>query len=197
VLTNIFTRQAGDTDAQFHAAADGKGATFVVLDATDPDCNTVYSGIVGGYNPQSWNSSGSYNITTPLSQRTAFLFNLTTNTLFAQRTTAFSGGDWSGQDAGEYQTYNSPSYGPTFGGGHDIYVTGDLTQGHSFLWSYNPNNAPVWPTASIVGGNYDGAYWTIRGLEVFTVAVGTAPEPTTLALLGLGLAGLAATRRRK
>ncbi len=111
VVTNIFTGVSGDgkTAPTFHAAANGQGRTFVLYQATSP-----VSAIIGGYNPQSWSSSGSYNMTPNIVDRKAFLFNLTSGALQRQRVDS--------PTYGQYQTYNNNNYGPTFGGGMTFIV---------------------------------------------------------------------------
>ena len=177
-LTNIFTKKTGNTASDFHAAADGKGATFVVMQVTTSDGAT---GLIGGYNPLSWTSKNQYNVVTQ-ANATGFLFNLTSNTKFAERKDA----------SGQYQTYNLNAYGPTFGGGHDLYVGGDLTTSYSYSYSYGKD----------YGYNLFGSrnmWQTISGLEVFSISADTGsavPEPESLALVALGLAGLAFMRRK-
>jgi len=63
------------------------------------------------------------------------------------------------------------------------YSGGDLFYGDGDL-------ATTWTVRTDNGMNYDAGFRTF-------VDASQIPEPTTLALLGLGLAGLAATRRRK
>ena len=114
-LTRIFSKTQGDGKVapDFHAAADNQGRTITVY-------RVQYNGqqyLIGGYNPQSWNSSSSYNMTPNDADRTAFLFNLTSD--FVQRQKLNN--DPSCPGCGQYQTYNYNGYGPTFGGGHDLY----------------------------------------------------------------------------
>jgi len=123
-ITNIFdhTYRDGKDSSNFHAAADGKGRTFVVLRAITP----TGSVIIGGYNPRSWNASlSSYVLTPDAADRTAFVFNLTNDLVQRQNADA----------TGEYQTYNQSNYGPTFGGGHDIVVYTNLESGYEKNWS--------------------------------------------------------------
>jgi len=189
-LTNIFTKQAGNTSADFHAAVDGKGATFVVMQVTDQ--NSGMTGLVGGYNPQSWSSNGDYNYSYDLDSRNAFLFNLSTNTVFGQKgiTNYYY---W--YDQGVYQTFNYAYYGPTFGGGHDLQVGYDLTNGYSNLWSYTSTNG----ASNLLGNGASYYNWQVAGLEVFNMAPARneVPEPASLALFAIALGGLAAARRTR
>ena len=102
-LTNIFTKGVdGTTGSSFHAAADGQGRTLSVMQVT----KNGETSIIGGYNPQSWSSSSSYSFTIPVEERTAFIFNLSTSTIHYQELLTAEG---------QYQTFNYPTYGPTFG----------------------------------------------------------------------------------
>jgi hypothetical protein len=76
-LTNIFTKATGDTSADFHAAADGQGRTFSVLEVLTVN-GEVATQIIGGYNPQSWSSNAGWHLSPTNAERTAFLFNLST-----------------------------------------------------------------------------------------------------------------------
>jgi hypothetical protein len=178
-LTNIFTKGTTDTSATFHLAVDGKGPTFAVMSGTEQFGYGV-NAIIGGYNPQSWNSIETYHMTVPDSERTAFIFNLSTDTLYRQDLGTYEG---------SYQTNNALSYGPTFGGGHDIYVDGGLSSGYSFLWSYTAGHPQQ--TSIIDGSVYSGGDVMYGALEVFTISTtAPVPEPETYVMLIAGLSTL-------
>src|SRR5207247_8912388 len=80
-LTNVFSKTKGDgkKSQQFHAAADGKGATFSVFKGRSTGAPVSANELFGGYDPVSWDSIGAhYNVDPTNAGRTAFLFNLTT-----------------------------------------------------------------------------------------------------------------------
>ena len=188
-LTNIFTKTANDgqTSANFHTAVDGKGRTFNVIQVLS-GIGFTQTQIIGGYDPQSWDTTSNYHLVPNDADKTAFLFNLTSGVKQNE--------NLDGAGTGSFQTYNS-SFGPTFGGGFDIYVPGDLsTGGYTFNYSYGGTQQ------TNILGNAGGSYYS-QGLvygqiEVFTIGPAAVPEPGSIALLaGLSLSGAAFLRHRK
>lgn len=198
-ITRIFAKQAGDDSYDFHAAADGKGRTFSVVEVLANrayDYTTNLSNnqaqIIGGYNPQSWQSVGGYNITNPDADRTAFLFNLTSDEIHRQSLSTEAG-------SGNVQTYNSNGYGPTFGAGHELYIANDLTFGHMYNYSYGGTAE----TNDILSGpSYYHYGYMFGAIEVFTIAAApidsAVPEPLSLLVWAtIAVAGGLVTCRRQ
>lgn len=202
VFTNIYTKATGDTTIDFHAAVDGRGATFTLFEA-------LYEGntfVLGGYNPQSWSSIGDFNLTPTDAERTAFIYNLSTGVAQRQRLTS----DPFDPDAGQFQTYNDGSFGPTFGAGTDLWVDAgqgsNLSTGGAFQGSYGTGGPCAYGSTSVLGVSqfttpclsFTGIpfEFSVGALEVYTVAPATVPEPSTLLLLGTGAASLFVRRRR-
>jgi hypothetical protein len=185
-LTNIYTKAAGDTARDFHKAADGKGRTISVMQATNEKGQTW---LIGGYNPQSWNSSGQFNITVPNELRTGFIFNLTSGVMFRQAPKTYAL-----DTIGSYQTFNDARLGPTFGIGHDLYVPEDLTNGgFSLRYSYIDPVAGGFNTSLLDGSDYVRPNITYGAIEIYTIAA--VPEPQTYLMLLAGMGMLAAARR--
>lgn len=198
VLTNIFSKTSSDgqTPLDFHAAVDGMGRTFSLLKITT-GIEVPIEEVIGGYNPQSWNSSGGYNYTPTDAERTAFIFNLTWVEKQSQKLTSDPDGY-----AGEYQTYNNSDYGPAFGGGWDIGTHyQSLEAGYAYNYSYGPGHGAD-NILGILGDNpVVSTAFTIVSLEVFTISEAAAvPEPTSLviwSLVALTSCGGAWWRRRR
>jgi hypothetical protein len=188
-FTNIYDKTSGDISSAFHSAVDGKGATVFVAEVS----GAFGTKIIGGYNPQSWSSSGDSHVTTDLADRTAFIFNLTDSLLLPQAT---------GSD-GQYQTYNASIIGPSFGGGFDLQVDYDMNSGRFQSDSYCPAGSPTCfgqPTLFSLAAVGSGTF-TVGALETFSISasVATTPIPAALPLFAsaLGGLGLFGWRRRR
>jgi hypothetical protein len=183
-LRKLYAKEAGASAAAFHAAADGKGPTIVVMELTNDD-GLAFT--VGGYNPQSWSSSDGWHVTQADAERVGFLFNLTTPGVYRQVPS-----DYVLPSQGARQTFNGIDYGPTFGTGHDLYVNRTLDVAFSWRVTYGD---PAGEGKSIVDGSLGGKIVRVNALEVF--AISPVPEAPVGAMLvaGLALVGVIARRR--
>jgi len=185
-LTNIYTKIAGDTSSNFHSAVDGKGRTVAVMQASNSLGQTW---LVGGYNPQSWSSSGGFNMTIEQSQRTAFLFNLTDSKKYMQTPKTYAL-----DTLGSYQTFNHAEFGPVFGIGNDLAVDRDMTHGLSLMYSYIDESGSNFYRSLLDNEPYIAPNVTYGGIEIYSISL--VPEPTSFMLFFVGLGFFTLLRRR-
>ncbi len=91
----------GANSSTFHSRCDNKGPTVTVVQLNKGQSNAR---LIGGYASHSWNTNNSY-----FGNNTSFLFSLTNSYKHAHyRYTSYM--------------YGNNAYGPTWGGGHDLYL---------------------------------------------------------------------------
>ena len=144
--------QDGFSDTHFHSKCDNKGGTITVIKSTNGN-------IFGGYCPLPWSTNGSYQY-----DKDSFIFSLknSKNKFFKfPSTTTY----------GQSSIYCCSGYGPTFGGGHDIYIydrSNTNTSNYSNLGhSYKPPNNFTYGTTqanSYLAGSYN---FKVSEIEVF------------------------------
>jgi len=121
----------GDHASKFHSACDDKGPTVVIVKTT--------TGIVfGAYADGSWKGSGY------LKSTKTFLFRL--------RPTMLKYAIKSGRE--NYAMYRNANFGPTFGGGHDLYIaSGALSSTKSYTKGGNTYTFPSNPSYQLSDGS--------------------------------------------
>jgi hypothetical protein len=147
----------GGTDGfkctNFHSKCDNKGATLVVI-------KSIQGNIFGGFSLKPWNQSSVYSY-----DKDSWLFSLVNKTGGAPcKLKSFSN---------NYGTYGNSSYGPTFGGGFDLYISDNCSSG---LTSYsNLGHSYATPSGITYGtvnaqnflaGSY---YFQVQEIEVFLI----------------------------
>jgi len=102
----------GDDSSDFHEKCDGKGPTVVIVETTTGN-------VFGGYTSVSWSRNNNWK-----RAPTSFLFQLRPRfSHFAMR-----------KSDDRHATFHHQSNGPTFGGGHDLYIaSGALSYSHSYV----------------------------------------------------------------
>ncbi|KAL7544142.1 hypothetical protein ACHAWF_007527 [Thalassiosira exigua] len=149
----------GLSAANFHSKCDNQGCTLTVIETTD-------GFVLGGYTNTPW-ASGNESSTASKS----FLFVISGSDVTCPCKMKLKSAD------DGYAVCHNSTYGPTFGGGHNLRVHG--SNEHVYLYSgtsYHP-----WPLGRLTtptNGSY--AMLEIKELEVFQVA--GAPVPKGIAL---------------
>ncbi len=141
----------GWSQQKFHQLCDNKGPTY-----TRAIINDGSGRVLGAYTANSWSSSVQNYKPDP----TAFLYDGTSK--FTP-----NNGAWG---AGSYETYMNSSYYPTFGGGHDFYITGQTLYNNAYTFLTNSKKAPF-------GRNqYTYQGYSLGDLEVYSVDATTFPN---------------------
>jgi len=140
----------GYTAAAFHRMCDNKGATLTVVKAEGS------KNIFGGYFSGSWTSSGSY------SSQPAWIYSLVNAT--GKPLKLLSSGS-------SNNAYCNSSYGPTWGGGHDLHINSSMKSANNYT---NPSNykvvAPGY-TGTFEKTLFAGQYkFAVDDIEIFTVS---------------------------
>jgi len=139
----------GFAASTFHSLCNNKGSTLTVF-------KTTSGYIAGGYALVSWTSYGSYVV-----DSNAFLFTLKNPNNMPLKL-AISGSS--------NALYDGPSYGPTFGGGHDMHISdASNTNTNSYCYSHSyilPNGNSGYAGGSFMlgAGNFQ-----VAEIEVFLV----------------------------
>jgi len=135
----------GWASSTFHALCASRGSTITIMRSTG---NYLF----GGYNPSSWTNTNAGYQTGPGS----WIFTL--HNPHGKPPTVFH---WKQH----YGPYDQVTYGPTFGGGHDIHLTNNNGSGSysNFPHSYND-------TLGHGNNTFTGSRnWTLNEVEVFLV----------------------------
>jgi hypothetical protein len=108
----------GMTSTAFHEKANNKGPTITII-------KSKHGKIFGGFMDQAWTTRGGY-----INTKKSWLFSLTNKSKYEMNDP---------NTYAQYGGYDNSSYGPTFGGGHDIYLANDFTSNSNYCnrHSYN------------------------------------------------------------
>ena len=142
----------GWTPAAFHQRCDNKGATYTRAIINDGK-------VLGAYTSLSWSSSVQNYAADP----TAFLYDGTKK--FTLKNSAWGPNP-------PYSTYMNSSYMPTFGGGHDFYISGQTfyNNAYTFLTDGDDRGAPF-------GRKYTSYQsYSLSDLEVYAVDATSFPK---------------------
>jgi len=135
----------GALPSTFHTNCDGKGPTVTIAKLSTGK-------LVGGYNSVSWTSTTGYG-----GNSNSFLFSLTNNFKHAWYQNGF-------------YVYNKSTYGPTFGGGHDLFFgTPNIGTGGYCNLGYAYQCRVGTYTSATCRNDFCGTYngWTVTDLEVW------------------------------
>ena len=140
----------GWTPAAFHQRCDNKGATYTRAIINDGK-------VLGAYTSLSWSSSVQNYAADP----TAFLYDGTKK--FTPNNSAWGPNP-------PYSTYMNSSYMPTFGGGHDFYISGQTFYNNAYTFLTDSSGAPFGRAARSFQS------YTLSDLEVYAVDATLFPD---------------------
>lgn len=140
----------GWTPAAFHQRCDNKGATYTRAIINDGK-------VLGAYTSLNWSSS----VQNYKGDPTAFLYDGTKK--FTPNNSAWGPNP-------PYSTYMNSSYMPTFGGGHDFYISGQTFYNNAYTFLTDSSGAPFGRAARSFQS------YTLSDLEVYAVDATLFPD---------------------
>lgn len=148
----------GSTDGfgsdKFHSKCDNQGKTLVLI-------KNVYGHIYGGFASIPWTNSGGYKKATK-----SFIFTLTN--MHGIKPTQF----FLKNENDSNTVYHNSSYCPTFGGGHDIYISSNSNSNTSSYSNFpSTYNDTTGKGRSIFTSNTGNQNFQVQEIEVFRVNV--------------------------
>lgn len=139
----------GYSASAFHTYAGGYAGIWVVVKANNGYIATAYSSLAF-----TTDGSGGWRTATA---NTCWLNNLDNGT-------TVSSSQYYNTTNLQYSIYDGSGYGPTFGGGHDMYISDNC---NSNTYSYSSPSTYTIPSSSTLFGSFSG--WSITDIEVYRI----------------------------
>jgi len=136
----------GDNSNTFHNKCDGKGATITFI-------QTTAGKRIGCFTSVSWNNNGAYQ-----ADPEAFLFSLDAGQKFVQ---------WRNFN---YSVYHNSSYGPTFGNGHDLYISSGCKSNQS-SYCYSNYSYGFFNSYNMINTGSQQTTFQVTDYEVYLIKI--------------------------